>query len=196
MTELPRNLDDNKSDHDLWNDILEGNIDSLGLLYKRYYIPLFLFGKKVSDRHDLAEDSVQDLFFKIWKKRENLGRTFSTRSYIYAAYRRLLLDKIKLDSKKSYFNTTENQTQSCVQELIINNEINSEQISMIKNEIDKLPARQKEIIFLRFFNGLNYQEIAEILNINYQSVRNSIHKALTTIRKSISIIIISINVII
>lgn len=190
MTETQDDSRENISDQDLWNEILEGNIDSLGILYKRYYTPLFMFGKKLTGEPDLAEDAVQELFFKIWKKRETLERTTSTRSYIYTAYRRLLIDKINLQNRNITLDIPENLTEKSVQELIIHGEVSSEKIVSIKKGIEKLPPRQKEIILLRFYNGLDYQEIAEILDINYQSVRNSIHKALTAIRKSVTIILV------
>jgi len=49
--------------------------------------------------------------------------------------------------------------------------------------VNKLGARQKEIIYMKYFSGLNNKEIAEVLGVSYQTVRNTLCNALKNIRK-------------
>jgi len=54
---------------------------------------------------------------------------------------------------------------------------------MILRALNKLPPRQKEIIYLKIYKGLNYEEISEVMSINYQVVRNLLCQALKTFKK-------------
>ena len=65
------------------------------------------------------------------------------------------------------------------EEIRIKKESASFNASQLTQMINSLPARQKEIIYLRFYEGLSYKDISQILNINYQSLVNSINRILT-----------------
>jgi RNA polymerase sigma-70 factor (ECF subfamily) len=52
--------------------------------------------------------------------------------------------------------------------------------------IDQLSNRQKEIIYLKFYQNLSYEEVSEIMNINYQVARNLLHQAIKAMRKILS----------
>jgi RNA polymerase sigma factor (sigma-70 family) len=65
----------------------------------------------------------------------------------------------------------------------------NEQQELLLKSLNALPARQKEIIYLRFFNGMSYLEIAEIMSVNYQVVRNYACKAIKTLRKKVDLVL-------
>jgi RNA polymerase sigma-70 factor (ECF subfamily) len=63
-----------------------------------------------------------------------------------------------------------------------------EQQNALFKELNTLSPRQKEIVYLKFYNELSYQEIAEVTSLNYQSVRNYMHQALMALRKKKSLL--------
>ncbi len=72
--------------------------------------------------------------------------------------------------------------------LIIKEEENREQKERVLNAFSKLSNRQKEIIYLKYYQQLNYDEISEVMNINYQTARNLLHKSILSLRKLITLI--------
>ncbi len=68
------------------------------------------------------------------------------------------------------------------EELLINNEAKIEQKDKLQQALNQLTDQQKEVIFLRFYNGMSYKEIEEILSINRQSVRNHVYRGMETLR--------------
>jgi RNA polymerase sigma factor (sigma-70 family) len=69
------------------------------------------------------------------------------------------------------------------EEIIIQGEACEQRQQALKQALQSLPARQKEVLFLRYYNGMSYDEIEQILSINYQSIRNHIYRATQRLRK-------------
>ena len=75
--------------------------------------------------------------------------------------------------------------QMSIEESIILKELKDHQKQMLQDALENLPTRQKEILFLKYYNGMSYEEIEEILSINYQSIRNHIYRALERLRANL-----------
>ena len=78
--------------------------------------------------------------------------------------------------------------QFTAEELITNKETESFRTKNISKLLNKLPKRQKEAIYLKYYSGLKATEIAEIMDINYQSVVNILYKALKNLKEEVSIL--------
>jgi len=70
-----------------------------------------------------------------------------------------------------------------IEEIMINDSLSEQKRQALKKAIGKLNANQREILYLKFYNNLSYQEISEILNISYQTVRNYMSQALKALKK-------------
>ena len=102
--------------------------------------------------------------------------------------RNVLFRKIKTQSR--FFNLPEDDESvpfeiSFDSQLILNEEEQQRQ-KIIKDVLNKLPARQQEIIFLRFYDGLSYEEIADIMGINVNSTYKLLYKALESLKNSLA----------
>lgn len=165
--------------------MLSGDEAAMERLYKNFYPSLLLYGTKVLRDGSLAEDCIHDLFLKLWSKRNTLNNVLSVKAYLFKAYRHILINKINLTRRQSQRNLdieAEDQTIS-IQDIIIENEFTEGRIDLVNNQINQLPSRQKEILYLRFYKSLSIEEIADVLEINNQSVRNSLFKSLSALRK-------------
>ena len=76
--------------------------------------------------------------------------------------------------------------QDSLEQRLILEELAAERLHQLHQTIQKLPSRQKEVIHLRYFQNLKTEEIAEVLNINYQSVSNLLYKGIKTLRQHIN----------
>jgi RNA polymerase sigma factor (sigma-70 family) len=145
-------------------------------VYLKYYPILIVYGKTIVQNEQLVEDTIQELFIILWQKRENLILKSSIENYIIVSFRNNLIRNLKKTS------TTELPQDVREPEKIP--EIKLERESTVAKLINQLPKSQREVIFLRFYKNKSYQEIAEILGIQYQVARNFSYRAIKFLKKN------------
>lgn len=165
----------------------ENDASSIKYFYDQYVKLLYKYGYHFCQDASLVEDCVQDLFLRIWEKRSALGDTDNVKLYLMVSLKRSIYDKIKKLSKTTV--TDEMPKDSfdisfTMEEQIIASE--SEQMAKDKllKCLDSLSGRQKEVIYLRFYNGFSPEEVSEIMQISNQSVRNVQASALKKMRNN------------
>lgn len=168
-----------------WEKVLQGDMQSLELIYKKFYPELFIYARKLANDSNIAEDAIQDTFLYLWQNRKNIGVIKSLKFYLIRSVRNTCLLLIKKKNKLENLEDADAHLSLSIQpsELKLKDE-NVEVNIQIKKSLNDLSPRQSEIIFLKFYNNLDYEEISEVLNINYQSVVNHVHKAIQKLRKS------------
>lgn len=182
-------MDNKQEQHTiLWNAFKRGDWEAYTSLYHAYYRLLNNYGYKFTKDTNLIEDAIHDLFITLWTNRDNLGNPLSVKNYLYKSIRNILFRKIKAESR--FFDLQENNESipfevSYDHQLILNEEEKSLQ-QTIKGVLHKLPARQQEIIYLRFYDGLSYEEIADIMCINVSSTYKLLYKALENLQQSLT----------
>ncbi len=162
----------------LWKQMRLGDEKSFSVIFKSNYSSLYAYGIKVIPFPDFVRDQIQNLFMNIWQTRERLGEVKNLKAYLLISLRRQLLS-----SKKKSFEfdsiDTEKESQILVfetNEFIDKNEISSKLKKTLLGNLNSLPIKQREIIFLRFYHKLTYQEIGEIIGSKQQSVKNLMPK--------------------
>jgi len=168
---------------DLWDCFVSGDNSCFCKLYKFCYEGLYGYGLKLYNHPELVEDCIQELFISIWERRRELSHITSPNVYLYVSLRRKLL-KLKKKQKKNKReeSRTASEIHFGIEELIIRDESKKEQREKLQKVLNQLPNRQKEVIYLHFYNGMSYGEIEEILSINRQSVRNLMYRTMETLR--------------
>lgn len=167
-----------------WTQIQEGNKDAFNRLFRSLYPELKAYGLKISQREDLVQEAVQRLFIKLWERRKRLGSVQSVKGYILKAFRRTLIDLLTAEQKRTTLATTAPFSfQLSPEDLKIHQQEQEKQAEQISMLLQKLPENQREVIYLRFYNRLSYPEIAEIMGMNYQTVRNYGSKAIRALIK-------------
>lgn len=179
-------MSDSNKDITLWNQLKAGDQDALGKIYHEEIQFLIGYGRKFTSDINLIEDAIHDTFVYIWNKRTSLSPTDSIRRYLMVAVRNKILKLIKqsgLTVVKEEIIPGDNQS-SIEQELIIE-ESRLESIRLIDDAMQVLSKRQREAIYLRYNGEMSYEDICEIMNINYQSVRNLISTGIKKIQSTI-----------
>ncbi|MGM9508985.1 RNA polymerase sigma factor [Larkinella sp. GY13] len=169
----------------LWNDFRNGSQAAFSQLYELFSADLYRYGYNLIRNRQLVEDGLHELFLHLHEKRHRLGPTDNIRFYLYRALRRRLLDTVsrlnKLDSDDYLFNQAEFLIQPYEQTLVEEQLIEQQKLLVIA-QLNKLPKRQKEILYLVYMKGLTYQQAAEVMDITIKSVYNTVNVALTTLR--------------
>lgn len=170
----------------LWQAFKGGDRDAFAKIYNLFIEDLLSYGYRVTNDRQLIRDSIQDLFLHLWHTRENLTDTDSIRFYLYVSLRNRILRNIEKHNHTSI--DTQDLFENIigvlsVEDELITSEQYSEQIIQLKRAIQQLPKRQQEIVQLRYYHDFSFEEIAEMMQINNQSVRNLLHRAITELRQ-------------
>ena len=166
----------------LWNRMKNGDHDSFSLIFKFYYPQLYSYGIKLIPFSDFVRDQIQDLFINIWRKKDSLGEVSNLKAYLFISLRRRLFAEKKNNlNTNSLEEVSEEDKHTLIFEPV--EFFDKEYISgnlkekLVEN-LNSLPPNQREIIFFRFLHQLTYKEIANILNVKEQSVKNIMPKIL------------------
>lgn len=171
---------------EIWDKYREGDEASLSVLFETFLDPLYRYGRKFVADESLVKDCIQDLFIKLHNNRASLSSTTNPKFYLLFSLKNMILNSIAKNKRLTYvppedlpfiatYQYSSDQAESDNEEEI------KEKFEQVMN---MLTPRQKEAIYLRFQLGLSYEEISELLQINYQSARNLIHRSISKIREN------------
>ncbi|CAM1361849.1 RNA polymerase subunit sigma [Tenacibaculum sediminilitoris] len=178
------------TDEILWKSLKEGDLASFSILFKKFYASLFNYGLKISKDKVLTEDALQDFFVYIYEHKENLSDLDSIAPYLFSSFRRFIIKKINKRQKHIMVRHVDSNIVDInftAEEFITNQESTTFRNKNLALLINQLPKRQREVIYLKFHCNLKANEIAETMNINYQSVINTLHKAIKNLREDVAI---------
>ena len=172
---------------DPWKNFKNGDLSSLGILFENYYQELYYYGNKITTSSELVKDVIQDLFIGVWERRDKMAGVENIKAYLIISLRRELIRRVSKDrqeNSKEQFNS--NQFSFSPEDFLISAEQSTEQTRVLSKSLESLTERQREVILLRFFHGLEFSDISQALDLNIQSVRNLLFRALDKIRKDLS----------
>ncbi|SHJ89249.1 RNA polymerase sigma-70 factor, ECF subfamily [Arenibacter nanhaiticus] len=164
--------------------LIKGDEKAYSYLMDTYYHKLSVYAKSLCRDIYMSEDIVQNVLLKVWNHRQKLNAKYSLKSYLYQSIYNEFIDQHR---KKSRLLSLEEEYIKTLNE-IVNEEDNSELtrlITLVKQEIQILPPKCKEIFILSKQEGLTYGEIAEHLNISFRTVENQMSKAFFIIRDKV-----------
>lgn len=175
-----------KTDKKIWNDFRKGENYALSHIYYQHVQMLFRYGKKFSNDDGLIKDTIHDLFIDLIKTRANLGETDNIQFYLFKAFRRKLVRNIK-KINLTFFITDEKLPEPKIAysfelELIEKEELTQKEVLM-KKALSKLSPKQREILFYRYTCDFEYNQICEIMQLNYDSARKQVFRALKALKE-------------
>ncbi|MBS1735591.1 MAG: sigma-70 family RNA polymerase sigma factor [Bacteroidetes bacterium] len=180
-------MDQDEMNRALWQKIREADQQSLFDLYDAVYFHLVRFGLKIIPQDEVVKDAIMALFFKIWDNRKKLSEVSNVKSYLFTALKRALLDKVANDEKvskaiKEYSFEKERGEELAYEEIIII----AQEDELLRNKlslaIKQLTPKQGELIRLKFYEGLSYEEVALQTSQSIKTAYNTIYNAITTLR--------------
>lgn len=167
-------------------EVVEINTAVLNTLFKNHYDELCRYAHSILKDQDVAEDVVQQLFIKLWEKRETISEIENIRSYLFRS-----TFNMSLNEKKKMQRMPKSD-----EDIVLNNSLHaSEDASdlIVSNELQEkidsamlvLPEKCREVFHLSRNEQLSYKEIAQEMNISTKTVENQVGKALRIMREEL-----------
>ncbi len=173
----------------LWNSFLGGDDKAFDAIYYAFINALLSYGNKLTTDRELIHDAVQEIFIDLYQKRSKRHIPIGNlKAYLFIALKNAILkkilqnrifdDKVVDDHLLNEFNI-----EYSFQDQLISREISEEKHKRLQNAIVTLSSKQKEIIYLKFEEGLEYTEIASLMKITVESARKQLYRALLSLRQ-------------
>ncbi|MEN2416079.1 RNA polymerase sigma factor [Flavobacterium mesophilum] len=173
-------------DNALWSKLKDGDEKSFSMLFERYYADLVRYGNSLSPFEEKVQDCIQDVFTDIWIYRDTLQNSVVVKAYLLSSVRKRIA---RLHERDHIFRKTTSTDsiafllEFSVEHELMDDETTKEKVGRLNKLLNELPARQKEALYLRYHQGLSVEQIAEMLDVNYQSASNLLHRGLMSLRK-------------
>ena len=173
--------------HNLWDKTRQGDTAAVERIYHEYSPQLYQYGLKFSKNTQIVEDCIQELFTRILANPKGLGKTDNLRIYLLGAYRNNLFRLLNKEKKYISEEVVEQdfEIHFSIEQKMIESEDEASKLTMLRKGLDNLSPRQKEAIYLRYTDGLEYTEIAEIMKMSIEASRNIIYRAIKSLRDEI-----------
>jgi len=162
--------------------LLQNDEEALPLLMKMYYDDLYNYAARFKKDDGLIKDCIQEVFISLWQRRETAATILSPKYY----FLRAIKNKILKSLHKNIRTTTSANLQDeydffhefSIERIIIEKQVSEEKAEKLRKTLTLLSKRQKEIIYLKYYQYLDHGQIAELMNVSRQSVYNLLHEAI------------------
>ena len=162
----------NKNDDQLFALLKKSNLEAFKTIYDRYFDQLDLFVRMQNINADEVKDILQEVFYRLWKKRRSIFIRKSLKAYLYRMTYNCMINMRKRNSgEKPLPDNTDSIITSIDNEDKLDNNIDLEMAIM------SLPAKIRPVFILKIFNDLSNKEIAQTLSISIKTVESHITQA-------------------
>lgn len=173
---------------DLLLQLQQHNEQALAMLMKTHYKDLYHYGSRFASDEALVKDTIQEIFISLWQRRETATSILSLRFYLLGAVKNKMIKA--LQKKKNDHDTIQDaehyhfEAEFSIEKKIIEKQLAQERAEKVQSIISRLSTRQREIIYLKFYQQLDHNQIAGLMNISQQSVYNLLHESIQKFKKS------------
>jgi RNA polymerase sigma-70 factor (family 1) len=152
-------------------------------LYNRYKGPIYAFCVKMLSDREVAADVMQDTFLRLYEHRDRLLKTSSFRSWLFTIARNQCLNTIRRDRRMVSLN--ENVSHLAFENTPVLRLEKSERIAMVSNYLMRLSPEYREVLVLREYQNLSYEEIAAVTRSSISAVKSRLFKARRKLAKTL-----------
>ena len=170
----------------LWKRFLKyGDESSYSAIYNSHIDKLYSYGIHLGFHSEECKDAIQDVFYKLYLSSESLSRVNNITAFLFRSLKNRLID---ISRKNSRMQSIELINQSfSIDVTILDDIIDAEKAALLKSKVEELlnslTSQQREAVYLRYMHELDYNEISELLNINPDSARKLMFRAMKKLRE-------------
>jgi len=175
-----------EDDRNFWEQMRLGDKQALFELYNLMYFHLIRYGLKIQPDHELVKDAVNQIFLNLWEKRSRLPQVDHVRSYLMTMLKRCILDQIFYQDRTNNALSkmiAEEEEELSYEEILIRVQQDDDLKKKLSIAIQQLSPRQIELVRLKFFEGLSYEQIAERTSQTIKTSYNTIYDAIKVLRR-------------
>lgn len=174
----------------LWSEFRKGSELAFTTLYKEFVHDLYHYGERITSDKELIEDSIHDYFVDLWNHRQRYGEVSSLKFYLLKGFRYRLIKNIQRRRKLPVeYNLDDEYTIEIVLSAEfewISKQTSEEKKAGIRQSLNALTKREKEAITLKFYDGLTYEQIAELMTLSVKSTYKLVYRAIDALRESLA----------
>lgn len=169
-----------------WTHITEGDQIAYSEAYLLFYDRFYNYGLKFTKDVPIVEDAIQEVLLSLWMDRAKLPTIQNPTGYLFTSYRNNLILKIKKSAKQLPVDSIEWEPEFSRDTFLVDRELGFEIQQKLQKSLDTLTSRQREAIFLRFYESLSYEEVAGALGISVKATYKIVARALVQLRETMS----------
>jgi len=170
----------------LWESFRKGDKEAFAALFREHYGILYRFGNKFTTDTELLEDCIQELFIELWQAKSQ-APVLSVKAYLLKSLKYKLLKAFRKNGKILPLHDNRDVPFELSHEtFLISQQESDEKKRQVIMALQRLSHRQKEIIYLKYYQNLSYEEVSEIMNINYQVARNLLYQAIKSLKNMLT----------
>lgn len=168
-----------------WQQFCAGDKSAFAEIAEWNYTALYHYGTRFTTDRDLIKDCIQDLFLEVWEKRESLTYIIAIKPYLFQSLRNNLIRRVK---RQSVFSVISSNDSEAVEDISsehdwISAETDQLTSDRLKHALELLPKRQREALYLKYYENLSYEEIAEVMGLQRQAVANYLQYGIQKLRE-------------
>ena len=171
----------------LWLAFKDGDTNALFSIYDMLHPDLLRNGRGLTGDEDQVKDTINQFFLYLWDKRSTLTMPDNLKSYLIVSFRRKLIYELKL--RKRTISLAEYQYEPLgepsAEEMLISDSNTLQLQCKIKKAIDKLPKRHQELLMLKYYENMSYEEISDKTSLRIRTVYNKLHEAIKALRNDL-----------
>lgn len=165
-----------------WQHLKMGDREAFMFLYEAHYQGLYAFGCRVNADRELVKDTIHELFCELWDRRSRLPEVENIKAYLFTYLKRKLLRESQ-DTFISLHEATTVPIERSYEELLVEMQSDEDNKLRVQQLLHKLTPGQLEMIRLKYYEQLSYEDIARRLQLQPRTVYNQVSEALKTLRK-------------
>lgn len=164
----------------VWDQMLAGDSNAMLAIYEQHYADLLSYGVQLCGSIDTAKDAINDVFLHLWEHRSNLKPVSQVKAYLFTCIRRRVFEPVyfnnKLLSADEY--RFDQLSEISYEEVLIAMQRSDEVRKKVQLALNKLTDRQKELIRLKYYENLDYQQIEQVTGMNVKTAYNTVYNAM------------------
>lgn len=172
-------------DKELFLKIADGDTAAFKILFDRHYASLCFYLRAMAENMPQAEDIVQEVFFRIWTRKQHLASVEYPKTYLYTAVKNAWLDHNKHNLSVK---NTEEEIRKRWEEIEVPDDpsvVKEEVLKLIIEELDLLPDKYRTVLQLLYFEGLSYTQVSERLQVSESALRKQKERAISLLRTAL-----------
>ncbi|HZH73999.1 MAG TPA: sigma-70 family RNA polymerase sigma factor [Mariniphaga sp.] len=171
----------------LFSKFIEGDKEAFSFFYEFYINDLYAYGISLGGEKEVVKDAIQDIFLKVYFEEKKYSSVDHFKYFLLKSLKNRLYNFYKSKAVSSTTDISEEVLNFSITTTVLDKIIEEEDRVIIKQQVDdlllKLTSRQKEAIYLRYIQELEYEEIAEIMDITPHAARKLISRSMKRLRE-------------
>lgn len=170
-----------------WNLFFKDDREGLYVCFTLFYDDFYRLGLHWYKNPDLVKECIHNLFLELWKSWYNRGHVTNKKQYVITVYKRIAHNTFLTYNQATASNATQKHFETAhelpYEDLLIASQTEEHRTKQLQVALGYLTKRQKEIIQLRFYEGLSISQIAQSCALTERTVYNTLHNAIKLLRE-------------